>query len=61
MLESRPGEAISRGELLQNVWGQDYEGGSNVVDAVIRGLRKKCGEKAMIFETVRGVGYRLRV
>ncbi len=60
MLESRPGDAVSRSELLQNVWGQDYAGGSNVVDAVVRGLRRKCGDEAGIFETVRGVGYRLR-
>ena len=60
MLESRPGDAISRAELLQSVWGQDYAGGSNVVDAVVRGLRRKCGDQAGIFETVRGVGYRLR-
>ncbi len=60
MLESRPGDAISRTELLQSVWGQDYAGGSNVVDAVVRGLRRKCGDQSGIFETVRGVGYRLR-
>jgi DNA-binding response OmpR family regulator len=45
---------------LEQVWGHNYEGGSNVVDAVVRGLRKKCGEHADIVETVRGVGYRLR-
>ena len=60
LLESRSGEAISRAELLRHVWGQDYDGGSNVVDAVVRGLRKKCGSDANIVETVRGVGYRLR-
>jgi ABC-type cobalamin transport system ATPase subunit len=60
MLESRPGEAVSRTELLKSVWGHDYDGGSNVVDAVVRGLRRKCGEHADILETVRGVGYRLR-
>ena len=60
MLESRPGEAVSRGELLEQVWGHGHAGGSNVVDAVIRGLRRKCGDHAGIFETVRGVGYRLR-
>ncbi len=60
MLESRPGQPISRDDLLLQVWGRDYSGGSNVVDAVVRGLRKKCGEGAAIFETVRGVGYRLR-
>jgi hypothetical protein len=60
MLESRGGEPISRSELLQQVWGRDYDGGSNVVDAVVRGLRKKCGHGTDIVETVRGVGYRLR-
>jgi hypothetical protein len=60
LLESRSGEAVSRSEILREVWGHSYEGGSNVVDAVVRGLRKKCGEAANMFETVRGVGYRLR-
>jgi hypothetical protein len=61
MLETRAGDAISRGELLRQVWGHGHEGGSNVVDAVVRGLRRKCGDQANMFETVRGVGYRLRV
>jgi hypothetical protein len=60
MLESRAGGAVSRGDLLREVWGHGHEGGSNVVDAVVRGLRRKCGDHADIFETVRGVGYRLR-
>ena len=60
MLESRSGEAVSRNELLTKVWGHNYDGGSNVVDAVVRGLRKKCGDDASLLETVRGVGYRLR-
>lgn len=60
MLESRPGEAVSRSELLREVWGHGYSGGSNVVDALVRGLRKKCGDAAAMIETVRGVGYRLR-
>ena len=60
MLESRMGEAVPRSELLRQVWGHSYKGGSNVVDAMVRGLRKKCGEDADILETVRGVGYRLR-
>jgi len=60
MLENRAGQAISRGDLLRQVWGHGHEGGSNVVDAVVRGLRRKCGDRSEIFETVRGVGYRLR-
>lgn len=60
LLASRNGEAVSRDELLRQVWGHGHDGGSNVVDAVVRGLRRKCGERADILETVRGVGYRLR-
>ena len=60
LLESRNGEPVSRDELLRQVWGHGHDGGSNVVDAVVRGLRRKCGERADILETVRGVGYRLR-
>lgn len=60
LLESRGGEAVSRDELLRQVWGHGHDGGSNVVDAVVRGLRRKCGEHAAMLETVRGVGYRLR-
>ena len=60
MLESRSGDAVSRAELLREVWGHAHEGGSNVVDAVVRGLRRKCGDDAGLLETVRGVGYRLQ-
>lgn len=52
--------AISRGELLREVWGTHYEGGSNVVDTVVRGLRRKLGSNAERIETIRGIGYRLR-
>jgi hypothetical protein len=54
------GEAVPRIALLENVWEQSYDGGSNVVDVVIRALRKKLGDKASVIETVQGVGYRLR-
>jgi len=46
--------------MLENVWESDYEGGSNVVDLVVRSLRRKLGERAWTVETVRGAGYRLR-
>jgi hypothetical protein len=51
---------VSRVDLLREVWGTSYEGGSNTVDVVIRSLRKKLGAVADRIETVRGVGYRLR-
>jgi len=59
-LHQRAGEAVPRSSLLANMWEQSYEGGGNVVDVVIRALRKKLGDKASLIETVHGVGYRLR-
>jgi hypothetical protein len=59
-LHRRAGEAVSRSLLLENVWEQSYDGGGNVVDVVIRALRKKLGDKSSLVETVHGVGYRLR-
>jgi hypothetical protein len=60
-LWQRRGEAVSRADLLADVWGTSYQGGSNVVDAVIRGLRKKLGSQPATLESVHGVGYRLVV
>ncbi|HXG75597.1 MAG TPA: winged helix-turn-helix domain-containing protein [Gaiellaceae bacterium] len=54
------GRAVSRAELLREVWGTEFTGGSNVVDAVVRMLRRKLGPAAPAIETVRGTGYRLR-
>ena len=58
----RPGEVLSRYQLLEHVWDFDYEQRSNVVDVYVRYLREKIdrpfGRDSI--ETVRGVGYRLR-
>jgi hypothetical protein len=59
-LAARPATPVSRADLLREVWGTSYDGGSNTVDVVIRGLRRKLGDVADRVETVRGVGYRLR-
>jgi hypothetical protein len=53
-------KAISREELLNAVWGYEYAGGSNVVDGMVRSLRKKLGDHADCIETVSGTGYKLR-
>jgi hypothetical protein len=58
-LYSSAGEAVARSSLLENVWEQNHDAGGNVVDVVIRALRKKLGDKASLIETVHGVGYRL--
>jgi two-component system OmpR family response regulator len=58
----RPGQVVSRTELLEHAWDFAYEGTSNVVDVYVRYLRTKVdrpfGRESI--ETVRGVGYRLR-
>ncbi|UCB42396.1 MAG: winged helix-turn-helix domain-containing protein [Dehalococcoidales bacterium] len=59
-LYQHEGKAVTRISLLEDVWGYAYEGGSNVVDTVVRSLRKKLGERAPLIATVRGVGYRFR-
>jgi two-component system OmpR family response regulator len=58
----RPGEVLSRYQLLEHVWDYDYENRSNVVDVYIRYLREKVDRPFGIksIDTVRGVGYRMR-
>ncbi len=59
----RPGEVLSRRYILDHVWDFAYDGGSNVVDVYLRHLRRKIDHPfdRSDLETVRGVGYRLRV
>ena len=59
-LREREGRCVPRDELLRVVWHTDFTGGSNVVDAVVRSLRRKLADDAVVVETVRGSGYRLR-
>jgi two-component system OmpR family response regulator len=58
----RPGEVLSRFQLLEHAWDYEYENRSNVVDSYIRLLRRKVDRPFGVrsIETVRGVGYRLR-
>ncbi len=51
-----PGQVLTREQLLDHVWGYDFDPGSNVVDVYVGYLRKKVGSDTI--ETVRGVGYR---
>ncbi len=56
----RPGRAISRERLLQEVWGRDYFGSTKTVDVHIYRLRRKLGaEYGAFLQTVRHIGYRL--
>ena len=52
-----PTQILSRSQLLSQVWGMDFDPGSNVVDVYVRTLRKKIGAERI--ETIRGSGYRL--
>ena len=52
-----PDDILSREQLLSQVWGYDFDPGSNVVDVYVRYLRRKIGADRI--ETVRGAGYRL--
>ena len=58
-LSGRAGKVITRQEFLRDVWGTGFTGGSNVVDVVMRSLRRKLGDGASRLQTVRGSGYRL--
>lgn len=61
-LMEHPREVLTREQILENVWGYDFMGESNVIEVYIRYLRLKIedeGEKRLI-QTVRGVGYVMR-
>ena len=62
-LMRRPGVVLSRLQLLEHAWDDSYENRSNVIDVYIRYLREKIDRPfgTDTIETVRGVGYRLRV
>jgi DNA-binding response OmpR family regulator len=61
-LAQHPGRVFSRQQLLQEVWGYDYFGGTRTVDVHVRRLRAKLGpEHETLIGTVRNVGYRFVV
>jgi DNA-binding response OmpR family regulator len=51
---------LSRTEILRQVFGYNFDPGTNIVDVHVAHLRRKLGESAALLETVRGTGYRLR-
>lgn len=50
---------LTRDQLLEDIWGYDFDGETRTVDVHVRTLRQKLGDKGEIIETVRGVGYRV--
>lgn len=58
LLENQ-GIVLSRDQLLEHIWGYDFDGETRTVDVHIRTLRQKLGACGELVETVRGVGYRI--
>jgi DNA-binding response OmpR family regulator len=52
------GKALSRDQILQDVWNYDYAGYQRTVDSHIKKIRKKLGEKRTFIQTVRNYGYK---
>ena len=59
-LAENRGRAVSKSELLEEVWGIDYESSPNVVEVYINYLRKKLKTGKSLIKTVRGVGYSIK-
>ena len=57
MLIQNSGIVLQRSQILDRVWGIDYEGESRTLDMHIKTLRRKIGEKGNLIQTVRNVGY----
>jgi len=57
VLAERPGEVVSRSELLERAWGTSYAGFEHSVEQAVHEIRRALGEPGWI-ETVRGIGYR---
>ncbi len=56
-LIKEPGVVQTRDDLLNEIWGYDFDGQTNTVDVYIRALRNKLGKYRDLIKTVRGIGY----
>ena len=61
LLLKHQGRVYSREQILDLIWGHDYDGENRTVDVHIRTLRAKLGDSANLIKTVRGVGYKLEI
>lgn len=59
LLLKHQGHVYSREQILDLIWGHNYDGENRTVDVHIRTLRSKLGDAASLIKTVRGVGYKL--
>ena len=60
LLLRRRGEVVPRAEILRDVFGYNFDPGTNLIDVHIANLRRKLRDAGELIETVRGVGYRVR-
>jgi two-component system OmpR family response regulator len=62
-LASSPGKTFSRDQLIEDIWGYDFEGNERTLDVHINRLRERFPEETLSFKirTIRGLGYRLEV
>ncbi|AEI40029.1 response regulator transcription factor [Paenibacillus mucilaginosus] len=63
MLASHPNQILTRNQLIEGIWGLDYEGDDRTVDVHIKRLRErfKGEEEGFVIKTIRGLGYKLEV
>ena len=59
LLVEHAGTVFTRDQLLNTIWGYEFDGASRTVDVHIRTLRQKLGECGGCIETVRGIGYKI--
>ena len=59
LLLERAGTVFTRDQLLNTIWGYEFDGASRTVDVHIRTLRQKLGKSGDCIETVRGIGYKI--
>lgn len=58
-LAKNQGHVMTRDQILQEIWGYEFDGENRTVDVHIRTLRSKMGSAGDLIETVRGIGYRI--
>ncbi|MCF0224104.1 MAG: winged helix-turn-helix domain-containing protein, partial [Fibrobacter sp.] len=59
MLVARPGFVFSRQQIMERVWGIDFEMETRTVDMHIKTLRQKMGDQGSLIQTIRNVGYKV--
>ena len=60
-LHDHGAKVVRRDALIEEVWGTGWDGDGNALESVVSALRRKLGARSGALETVRGVGYRLRL